>query len=206
MFILVQGCNDGFDGRLRARRYFSNAVARRIEVLDQDDDPPEVDREVHGKVVGTMPDPDRIGRRSFAELKEDSCIRILADVDTQDAAASRALEDAKNFAAEKAGELAQAQLELQSVTKSHEALKASHDATAAELTRVTEQAAAASASASSALSDAKIELDMVTEENKSLLARVKELEAKLAAQPVDGAANTAAPADKAETKAGKNGK
>ena len=194
MFILVQGCNDGFDGRLRARRYFSNSVARRIEVLDQDDDPPEVDRKVHDKVVGTMPDPDRIGRRSYQELKDDNCIRILADVETQDSVASQALEDAKTFASEKAAELAATQLELQSLQKQHEALKAAHQTATADLVRITGEAAEAKSQAATVVSDSKIEVEMVTEENKKLLARVKELEAKVAAAPETPAATTEKPA------------
>lgn len=191
MFILVQGCNDGFDGRLRARRYFSNSAARRVEVLDQDDDPPEVDRLAHGKVVGTMPDPDRIGRRSYAELKEDNCIRILADEETQDAAASQALEDAKRFAVEKAGELAEAQLSLQALQKEHATLGAAHQSVTDQLAKVTAEAAEAKAQASSVVSDSKIEVEMVMEENKKLLARVKELESKASAPSSDAADKSA---------------
>jgi hypothetical protein len=79
MHVIAIGMNEGFAGARRARRFFPNGEEVRIEVLDQEDDPPDV-KDASGK--RSIPDPDRIGRHSFAQIKADPRIKLLADGET----------------------------------------------------------------------------------------------------------------------------
>ncbi len=93
MFVTVIAMNEGFSGARRARRHFDNGVETRLEVLEQDDDPPDIRPGV--------PDPERIGRKSYQALRDDPRIKLLSDDGTQ-GTQSRAAYEAAKSAAEKA--------------------------------------------------------------------------------------------------------
>jgi hypothetical protein len=81
-----------------------------VEVLDQADDPPPIEIEVKNGETGrqekqSRPDPLRMGRRSFEEIKKDNRFRILADPDTNTRISAAELEAAKRQAADTAREL-----------------------------------------------------------------------------------------------------
>ncbi len=193
MFIQVQGCNDGHDGRWRAGRYFPNAAPRLIEVLDTDDDPPQVEHRVNGKFMGMKADPDRIGRRSLAELRADNCLRIMSDTETDGAAAHAAINDAKRVASEKAGALAQAEIEIASLNSRIAALETEKADLTKQLADAKAGADADKTSTAGVLADAKLEIAMLSEENSKLVARLAALsaDAKVAKAGKKGAAEDA---------------
>lgn len=145
MFIQVQGCNDGFEGRLRARRFWPNGAPVRVEIVESDDgsDPPDLDRrDDQGKVIGTRPDPIRIGRKSLAELKADTCIRVMSDDDTQGEQAGLALAEVKKLAAQHAANVADLTAELAMVSEENAKLVANVADLTAQLAEATSKTAA----------------------------------------------------------------
>lgn len=65
----------------RAGRFFPTKGFREIEVLEQDDDPPEIVVKVKNQTTGKMqdetrPDQDRMGRKSYARIVEDGRFSI----------------------------------------------------------------------------------------------------------------------------------
>jgi len=126
MFIQVQGCNDGHEGRLRARRFWYNSEAVRVEVVESVDgsDPPDLDRvDEKGKIVGKRPDPHRIGRKSLVELQGDTCIRVMSD-DLNTVPAEAAIEAAKKLTVEHAAKLSDAAVEISILTEENGKLRA----------------------------------------------------------------------------------
>jgi uncharacterized small protein (DUF1192 family) len=146
MIIIVQGANDGHDGRYRARRYWPNAEPRRVEVVETKDgiDPPDIaiKRPDGSMVMG--PDPDRIGRKSFEELRGDICIRILADGETQGAASHAALAAAKKLATDAQAAANDAQVSLAEANERIALIETENADLRAQLAKATGGQAAAS--------------------------------------------------------------
>lgn len=83
-FIEVQATTGGHTGTaMRAGRVWPVGAPVQVEVVDADDDPPEIVLPGHEKVwvegvlrPKTAPDPRRIGRRSLDELKADARLTV----------------------------------------------------------------------------------------------------------------------------------
>ncbi len=107
MFVTVIGMNEGYGGAHRAGRYFPNGTEVRLEVLDQDDDPPQV------SIKGEMrPDPERIGKASLEALKKDPRIKLLADGATQSGHSKAAYDEARRSAEAASGAAAGLRLDV----------------------------------------------------------------------------------------------
>lgn len=116
MMIRVQAlARQGFDGSWRARRKWYSGAPVTVEVLDQDDDPPDVTTVVEKegqKIERIHAHPTQIGRKSFAELKADETLRILSDTETDGALSQAALDAAKAVASDLGGKLAARDAEI----------------------------------------------------------------------------------------------
>jgi hypothetical protein len=126
--IMVQAVvGEGYDGAYRARRKWPATEPVSVEVLDQDDDPPDHEHPhvVDGKVVGKrmVPDPHRIGRKSFEAIKADSRLRILGDKDTDRSASGAALDKARSMAAAHASENSDLKVKLAGLEDENRRLK-----------------------------------------------------------------------------------
>jgi hypothetical protein len=112
MFIYVKGNSaQGMSHAWRGGRAWPTNQAVRVEVLDQDEDPPgEEYRNPDSGVVRAVPDPRRIGRNTFKALREDPTgrVSILSDPETQEGASNAAVDAARAEAgrqAQRAGQL-----------------------------------------------------------------------------------------------------
>jgi hypothetical protein len=75
----------GFHHHGEAHRLWPAATPVKVEILDQEEDPPEVPvkRRRNGEeTIDLGPDPNRIGARSFRALQANPRIRILSDADS----------------------------------------------------------------------------------------------------------------------------
>lgn len=93
MLIEVQAvARDGFHGRWRAGRYWL-ADPKTVEVLDQDDDPPDVamvDRTFATPRPGICADPTLIGRRTLRELSFDEMLTVWVHAEAEPARTAEA--------------------------------------------------------------------------------------------------------------------
>ena len=107
---------EGYDGAYRARRKWPSTEPVTVEVLDQDDDPPDLEQEhiIDGVRKGTrkVPHPTRIGRKTFAAIKADSRLRILADRDTDTSLSEASLSKARSMAVAMAAENAELKVKV----------------------------------------------------------------------------------------------
>jgi hypothetical protein len=116
MFVTVIAMNEGFSGARRARRHFDNGAEVRLEVLEQDDDPPDI--------APGVPDPGRIGRKSYQALRDDPRIKLLSDDGTQGTQSRAAYEAAKGSAEKAAVEVVGLKLEVTQLRTENAELRA----------------------------------------------------------------------------------
>jgi hypothetical protein len=125
--IMVQAIvPEGFDGAWRARRKWPANEVATVEVLDQQDDPPDIEQEVTVEGVKrkrTVPDPNRIGQKSFEKLKADSRIRILGDRDTNASTSEAALNKARAMASASAAENSDLKVKLAGLEEENQRLR-----------------------------------------------------------------------------------
>lgn len=97
MLIHVQGIPavPGTPGVWRAGRFWAAGSATTVEVLGQDEDPPQVKVKGPNGEDRIIPDPNKLGRKSFEALKADPRIRLLADPDSQREISSAAIDEAR---------------------------------------------------------------------------------------------------------------
>jgi hypothetical protein len=127
--ILVQAVvGEGYDGAYRAGRKWPATEPLAVEVLDQDDDPPGLEEDwiVDGVRKGkrTVPDPNRIGKRSFEAIKADGRLRILGDKDTSLSQSDAALNKARHLAASHAAENSDLKIKIAALQEENEKLRA----------------------------------------------------------------------------------
>lgn len=118
---------EGYNGAWRAGRKWPSTPVR-VEVLDQDDDPPMVEETYvgpEGKTLTRMvPDPLRIGRKSYQAVKDDPRIKVLDDADAQNELSNEALDEARTLLTEQHGQLVALRLENATLRKRNTELQA----------------------------------------------------------------------------------
>lgn len=113
-------------------RFFPTAhPGREIEVLEQDEDPPEVEIEIPNGTTGRLdkvrrPDPERMGRMSYDALMADQRFRIVQTQAVDSRAANAEVAAARAAVSRMAAELSDAQVALASLQAEHDALKEEH--------------------------------------------------------------------------------
>lgn len=99
----------GHNGIFRARRFWSSSEATIVDVLAQEDDPPDqtidvIDGQTQQREKRVVPDKARIGQKSYRQIKEDGRLRILADGETAGVLSQKALDEAIRTAGEATAE------------------------------------------------------------------------------------------------------
>jgi hypothetical protein len=105
----------------RAGRFFSSGETREIEVLDQDDDPPEIQIERVNASTGRKqmvgsPDPDRMGRRSYQEILDDTRLSVHETGAISGAIADSQVQAARALSVRLTGQVADLEVENAKLT------------------------------------------------------------------------------------------
>jgi hypothetical protein len=119
MRVRIQGHTSltGINQIARAGRFFPIGEKREVEVLDQEEDPPGVSREVTnastgGKQTITVADPDRMGQASYRLIQADARFTIHEIGAVNSAIADSQVQAARATSTRLAGQLADAEVEI----------------------------------------------------------------------------------------------
>jgi len=152
MRIIVQAIPpEGYPFHGCARRMWPRDTAVEVEVLDQQDDPPDFEQDLmnkHGeKFRAVRPHPSQIGRTSYDELKADRLVRILSDKESTEIAAGRALVAAKEELGRVSNALVDARAESAELREKLKRAEAERETLRAELVAARDALVAAGAKA-----------------------------------------------------------
>lgn len=137
----------GFSGLFRARRFWPSETATEIEVIDKDDDPPDTEVEIldpqtQQRIKRMVPDPKRIGRRSYEQIRKDPRLRVLQDGETDGRLSQKAFDEAVRTAGEATSALAAVRAQVVSLTEELAAVKLERDELQAKVADLQETIAA----------------------------------------------------------------
>lgn len=124
MLITVIANNEGFPGVRKARRYFPNGAEVRLEVLEQEDDPPDVKPPGNNPDAVLMPDPGKIGKKSYQMLRKDIRVKVLSDDNSEGTISRASYEKAKSAAEKSSGESAGLRLRVAELEEENAQLRA----------------------------------------------------------------------------------
>jgi len=164
MRITVQANHPVHSQLARAQRFWPVKEPKEVEVLDQDDDPPPVKAKVKNSTTGEMvtverPDPDRIGRKTLAILRNDRRLSIIQLDSVTSAAADASINAAREEVGRLSGELVEVKAKLAAAEKTaEEAVKAKENAEG-EASKLREELAKVQASKGAEGEHGKTEVD-----------------------------------------------
>jgi hypothetical protein len=124
-------------------RFFPTAKpGREVEVLEQDEDPTEIEIEVPNGTTGRQdkvkrPDPARMGRKSYQAILDDQRFRVVQTENIDSRAADASVAAARAEVSRLAAALSDAKVALATLQSEHDALKDEHAEVVAQLEAAT---------------------------------------------------------------------